>query len=86
MYRRHGKRYCAITSHDSCKRCRFYEPSASATYEIAFDMVTKGRKQTDAFLSNTKELLSISEQLKRAGLNYIPTKINNSILDMERNK
>ena len=79
MYRRHTKRYCAITSHESCKRCRFYEPSTQATYEIALDMVQHSRALVDTVNKEFCNLANISKQLHGIGLRYIPDRIDKSV-------
>lgn len=78
-YRRYGKRYCAITTHETCNRCRFYEPSAVATYEIALDMVKHGGLITETVNKEFAELENVSKQMHTAGLHYISKRIDTAI-------
>lgn len=83
MYRRNGKRYCAITSHEKCGRCKFYEPSLTAVYDATLEMVHKSRAYVEAVNSEIKTLNGISKSLRDSGFKYMPERINRSIKAME---
>lgn len=74
MYRG-NKRYCNITSHTTCKRCRFYEPTTEATFEAAAWFIGKYNEQAQRMKRERKTLDGIAYRLNESGLKYTSQKI-----------
>ena len=91
QYRGTGqKRYCTITSHTECGRCRFYEPSAEATYELALDAIRAAQdaeinarvelSDVKSFvLVNMAPVSEVAEQLYYSGQYVAAEKVANSL-------
>ena len=74
MYRG-NKRYCNITTHQTCRRCRFYEPTTAATFEAAAFFLTKYSEQAKRMKRERKTLDAIAYRLDELGLKYTAQKV-----------
>lgn len=79
QYKGGANKYCKITTNEKCGKCRFYEPSFEATLELGYEMICRGRRCVDAAFDATWNISNATNQMRKAGLNILPDRIDSAI-------